>query len=280
MTKASPTSTTDSIRLSLSIAVLQEVIQRHRRRARIRNLSGLAGGISLASSVTAIFLLSPPLQLFVGAPLLVVGALLAIVAVVLFRAPLLSDEEGRFLGVSQAESVNDFELRLLELRDRRRQQPEPSQLEYQTQYQDDILFYVSELRSRGMRSRRANNVVQIITIVGSLAATALGSLAIANDTFQWMSPAITFVVGAASGVAAIYKFKDRSFYAQQTANAIDQELGAYNLGIGRYEVTTERSRDAARTMLVEEIHRLRTEQENREQNLDQPAQKEAEGEQK
>jgi hypothetical protein len=61
-------------------------------------------------------------------------------------------------------------------------------------------------------------------------------------------------------------------------NSIEQELNAFSLGIGRYLTRGGFTKEDARTVLVEELHRLRTEQENREQNLDQPSQKSTDSE--
>ena len=203
------------LRLSLSIEVLQEVIRKHRRRIRIRSASLAVGALALASSISAILLLVPPFRLFIGGPLFIIGAALIAIATVLGRQPILSQGERALLLIEHAVTHTDLELLHLEYRERRRQHPEPEPIEHQFRYQDDIGYYVDDLRARGTRSRRANNIVQVITIIGSSAATALGALAIANDLLQWWSPIITFAVTAASGVAAIYKFKDRSFYASR-----------------------------------------------------------------
>jgi hypothetical protein len=171
--------------------------------------------------LTVWYFVPPPLTTLIGSPLFVVFLVSLAVAVTSRLIKPVSASEWNFIAVDASEkglfSSRDYELLGQQLRADRRSRGEAERGDQRLSYQDDISFYVGELRARGVRSRRANNLVQIVTIVGSLAATALGSLAIANSLFQWASPAITFVVGAASGVAAIYKFKDRSFYAQQTA---------------------------------------------------------------
>jgi hypothetical protein len=79
---------------------------------------------------------------------------------------------------------------------------------------------------------------------------------------------LTFIVGIASGFMGYFKYKERSFYLQQTADSIESEWEAYEVGVGRYK----RIRDADERLaeLVEEIHRLKTEQKKRQQNLEQP----------
>lgn len=188
-----------------------------------------------------------------------------------------TDTEREFLGVSPDTRLTlpDLDLMFATLRDKRRAHPALADVNYKSLYQEGAPYYIDDLRARGVTSRRNNNVVQVITIVGSLAATGFSSLALSVDTLRWITPALTFVVGTASGLAAIFKFKDRSFYAQQTANAMEQEIDAHNLGIGRYRPLEP---EEAQSILLEELHRLRKEQEAREQNLDQPSQRTAEGE--
>ena len=100
------------------------------------------------------------------------------------------------------------------------------------------------------------------------------SISFAVEAFRVAGLVINFVVGVASGIAAYFKYKDRSFYAQQTANAIEQEWQSFNLGINRYKNTE--SNEQALITFSEEVHRLRVEQKNREQNLDQPSKRDSE----
>jgi hypothetical protein len=272
----------DALELNIQLQLVQDILRRFRRLFRVFVVSVVIGGIAGIAAVAVWYFVPPPLTALIGSPLAAVFLVAVVVAIASRSITPVSGGEWAFLepGVEDKRQFlgRDYELLGQQLRADRRARGDGARGDQRLAYQDDITFYIDELRVRGVRSRRANNIVQIITIVGSLAATALGSLAIANDQFRWASPAITFVVGTASGVAAIYKFKDRSFYAQQTANSIDQELSAFNLGIGRYAAREGFTKEDARTVLVEELHRIRTEQENREQNLDQPTQKSTDSE--
>jgi hypothetical protein len=270
------------LELNIQLQLVQDILHRFRRLFRVFVASLIIGGGAGIAAVAVWYFVPPPLTTLIGSPLLAVFLVAVVVAIASRLINPVSMSEWDFLDTEALEksefSSRDYELLNQQLRADRRSRGEGERGDRRLSYQDDISFYVDELRARGVRSRRANNLVQIITIVGSLAATALGSLAIANDLFEWASPAISFVVGTASGIAAIYKFKDRSFYAQQTANSIDQELNAFELDIGRYSTREGFTKEDARTVLVEELHRLRTEQENREQNLDQPSQKSTDSE--
>jgi hypothetical protein len=136
-------------------------------------------------------------------------------------------------------------------------------------YKEDAYADVETLRSESRSYRRVNNVLQGILIVGSLVATGVSSL-VASDAgaLWWVTPTITLIVGISSGFMGYYKYKERSFYLQQTADAIESEWEAVEVGVGRYKnIKGEEERLAE---FVEEVHRLKSEQKKRQQNLEQP----------
>jgi len=65
-----------------------------------------------------------------------------------------------------------------------------------------------------------------------------------------------------------FKYKERSFYLQQTADAIENEWDAFEVGVGRYKRISDE--EEALAEFVDEVHRLKAEQKKREQNLEQP----------
>ncbi|KNB50369.1 hypothetical protein AC230_26510 [Streptomyces caatingaensis] len=78
---------------------------------------------------------------------------------------------------------------------------------------------------------------------------------------------ITFSVGAAAGFTGYYKWRERAFYLQQTADDIERHATAFELGIHPYDDPDE---DVRLAKLAKEIELLRAEQRKREQQLDQP----------
>ncbi|TCO49323.1 uncharacterized protein DUF4231 [Kribbella antiqua] len=178
-----------------------------------------------------------------------------------------------FYGISKmegAESPDDIDLKLTVERERKAhllaaQSHQPKLRQYT--YREEIKSELDALRKGAARYRRTNNYLQAVIIVGSLAATSITSLALAEETLRWASVGTTFAVGIAAGFTGYFKFRDRSFYLQQTADAIEYERNCFDLGIGRYK---GRSEQEALVELVEEVERLRAEQRKREQNIDQP----------
>ena len=132
-------------------------------------------------------------------------------------------------------------------------------------YKEDAYADIDQLRLESKSYRRLNNALQGAVIIGSLAATGIA----ANlPVMRWVVLGVTFMVGISSGFMGYFKYKERSFYLQQTADAIEQEWEAVEVGVGRYKrIESEEERLAE---FVEEVHRLKSEQKKRQQNLEQP----------
>ncbi|WP_405876899.1 hypothetical protein [Streptomyces sp. NBC_00005] len=71
---------------------------------------------------------------------------------------------------------------------------------------------------------------------GSAATTTIGAL----DTGQqltWRGPALTlisFAIPVAAMFTGYYKFRERSYFLQQTADSAEEEAPAFRLGVGPY----------------------------------------------
>ena len=143
-------------------------------------------------------------------------------------------------------------------------------------YKDDAYSDINKFRTESTRYRRVNNMLQAVLIIGALAATGTSALTGSVPDIRWATLGMTFIVGIASGFMGYFKYKERSFYLQQTADAIESEWEAVEVGIGRYErFPTEEERLAE---FVAEVHRLKSEQKKRQQNLEQPELRHSQGE--
>jgi hypothetical protein len=143
-------------------------------------------------------------------------------------------------------------------------------------YKGEAYEDINKFRNESTRYRRVNNMLQAILIIGSLAATGTAALTASVPDIRWVTLGMTFVVGIASGFMGYFKYKERSFYLQQTADAIESEWEAVEVGIGRYQrFETEEQRLEE---FVEEVHRLKSEQKKRQQNLEQPELRHSQGE--
>jgi hypothetical protein len=135
-------------------------------------------------------------------------------------------------------------------------------------YKEDAYSDIDQLRDESKGYRTVNNFLQGIIIIGSLAATGTSAIAAELSDIRWATLGITFLVGISSGFMGYFKYKERSFYLQQTADAIESEWEAVEIGVGRYKRIE--NEDEALAEFVEEVHRLKSEQKKRQQNLEQP----------
>lgn len=166
---------------------------------------------------------------------------------------------------------DDLELRLARLRDERKflvASAEGSLKVRRVAYKEDAFSDIDQLRDESKRYRRVNNTFQGFLIIGSLAATGIAGISDRMTWDRWTILCITFLVGVASGFMGYFKYKERSFYLQQTADAIEAEWEAVEVGVGRYKRIPSEEEQLAE--FVEEVHRLKTEQKKRQQNLEQP----------
>ncbi|MWK35830.1 DUF4231 domain-containing protein [Actinomadura sp. J1-007] len=138
-----------------------------------------------------------------------------------------------------------------------------------TSYKEDAYADIDQLRQESNSYRRINNCLQGLLIIGSFAATAIAGVATSHAVLRWATPAVTFLVGISSGFMGYFKYKERSFYLQQTADSIEQEWEAVEIGVGRYKNIADENERLEE--FVAEVHRLKSEQKKRQQNLEQPA---------
>ncbi|WP_431887997.1 SLATT domain-containing protein [Nocardiopsis alba] len=147
-------------------------------------------------------------------------------------------------------------------------------------YKEDAFVYIEELRRESNFYRRVSNFFQMIIIAGaSISTLGAGTSYFVNQISIGVAIA-SFCIAVASSMTGYFKYKERSFYSQQTADAVEHEIEAFELGVGRYKAFPVDDPDGKKKSLeafAQELHRLRQDQKMREQNLDQPSSKGEEG---
>ncbi|CDO32014.1 hypothetical protein BN979_04838 [Mycolicibacterium vulneris] len=140
---------------------------------------------------------------------------------------------------------------------------------YQRQYayKDVIPRELRQLRAEAKRYGRIHNAFQSIIIIGSLGTTTAASLAATPSSLKWVTVGLSFLVGVSAGFTGYFKYRERSFYLQQTADSIEQNLSAFDLGIHPYDATDE---SLNLHKLATDIEIIKAEQRKRQQQLDQP----------
>ncbi|WP_385625514.1 SLATT domain-containing protein (plasmid) [Streptomyces sp. P8-A8] len=136
-------------------------------------------------------------------------------------------------------------------------------------YREAIPAEVGRLRAEGRRYSRWHNGLQWLLILCSAAIPAVTALYDPPQPGKGLLIGLGAAVSVITSVMGYYKFRERSFNLQQTADSIEQHLAALDLSIPPYGDSDE-ERDLAQ--FAEAVEALRDEQRKREQQLDQPHQ--------
>ncbi|MEW9515020.1 SLATT domain-containing protein [Streptomyces bacillaris] len=144
--------------------------------------------------------------------------------------------------------------------------------EHRNSYRERVPRVVERLRRDTRFYRRIHNCFQWGVFFASVATTA--------TTAFWETPqpgkTILIVLGSflafATAVTGYFKFRERAYNLQQTADQVEQHVTAFDLGITPYS-----DADAAVNLerFAENVEMLRVEQRKREQQLEQPHQGQA-----
>src|SRR5262249_18459122 len=125
-------------------------------------------------------------------------------------------------------------------------------------YREETPESVDQFRREQRYYRRIHNVLQSAIIVGSLASSTIAGLADVKGNQKSILVGVTFAVGVASGFTGYFKFRERGFHLQQTADSIDEELHNLELRVGRYRRFTDD--EEALAEFAERVELLKSEQ--------------------
>lgn len=166
--------------------------------------------------------------------------------------------------------IEELKWRLSSLADA---QPE-ALTERQLAYRGEMLDEIEKFRRESKKYRARNNFGQLLIIVGSLVMATVSSLSQAFIFLRWGTVGVSLVVGIAAGVTGYYKYKDRAFYLQQTADEMESNITAYDIGLPPYDQGSPENRLG---LLTRNVESLRVEQQKRQQQLDQPRKESPDG---
>lgn len=120
-------------------------------------------------------------------------------------------------------------------------------------------------RRKSSRNRRVHNVFQGLIIVGSIVVTSFTSAGLDEPVLRWGGAAIAALVSISAGFTGYFKFRERGFNQQQTADAIEKEYNAVDLRVGDYDT----EEDKALKIYAQRVETLKEEQRKRELQLEQ-----------
>lgn len=140
-------------------------------------------------------------------------------------------------------------------------------------YRTASLRDIESYRRDSMRNRRVHNTFQGIIIVGSIMVTSLTSAGLENPVFRWSGVVLAALVSISAGFTGYFKFRERGYNQQQTADAIEKEYNAVDLRVRQYDVPEEK----ALKLYAETVEALKEEQRKRELQLEQSSTHEERG---
>ncbi|MEU5340379.1 DUF4231 domain-containing protein [Streptomyces sp. NPDC020766] len=139
-------------------------------------------------------------------------------------------------------------------------------------YREDVTGMVEQFQADSRKYRRVHNILQSLIIIGSAATTTIAALDTGKQV-TWQSVSLTgisFAITLAAAFTGYYKYRERSFFLQQTADDIEKEANAVALGIGPYSEFEPAQDQEALKLFTQRVEDLRNEQRRRQQQLDQP----------
>ncbi|MFF0509055.1 DUF4231 domain-containing protein [Streptomyces fimicarius] len=140
-------------------------------------------------------------------------------------------------------------------------------------YREEVTSAIEKYQVDSRKYRRIHNSLQSLIMIGSASTTTIAALDTGKE-LTWQSvtlTAISFAITVAAMFTGYYKFRERSYFLQQTADAIEQEANAVTLGIGPYAPYGPDQEDEALKLFTQRVEDHRNEQRRRQQQLDQPA---------
>ncbi|WP_344570792.1 DUF4231 domain-containing protein [Streptomyces axinellae] len=186
-----------------------------------------------------------------------------------FFAPFVEQVEDRY-GLSTSELRDRLELNQAAFR-RWSSLAQAPLKERRSLYREDVAEIIAKYQAESRKYRRVHNSLQSLVMAGSTTVTTVAAL----DTREWnwqtiVVIAVGFCVALASTFTGYFKYRERSYFLQQTADAIEEEANAHALGVGQYSRFTAGQEDQALAQFTQEVEKLRNEQRRRQQQLDQP----------
>lgn len=143
--------------------------------------------------------------------------------------------------------------------------------EYGVYYQQILIPQVIEdFQKKSRLNGVIHTVLQLMVITTSLLVTGFTSgLDVKLGVhIAWIAPALSTLVSFCTAIIGFFKFRERSFHMQQTADSIEQEKTAYELGIRHYK-SYRANPEESFAEFAERVEHLREDQRKRQQQLEQ-----------
>lgn len=219
-------------------------------------------GLLAYSTVIALWRDKPTITRYVGLLAVLVSAVVA-AAVLIRTRPQLVD-------------INHRARELLHEKQKLASRLELESVESLRIYREASLDLVEQYRRRATINRRIHNIFQGIIIVLSIVVSTLTALSGELPNARWFATVFSALVGISAGLTGYFKFRERGFNLQSTADDIERNYNAAEFRLDDYsedEAEMDRLRRFAQI-----VERIKEEQRKRELQLEQsPGPKEERG---
>jgi Protein of unknown function (DUF4231) len=99
-------------------------------------------------------------------------------------------------------------------------------------YREEIPGVIEQYRKESRGYRNVHNWLQSLVMMGSAGVTTLAAMEATEWTWQKTSAVgLAFCVTVATAFTGYYKYRERSYFLQQTADAIEEEANALTLKV-------------------------------------------------
>jgi hypothetical protein len=182
-----------------------------------------------------------------------------------------------YLAIKNRRQIVEFDLNVRNLNHDRQSAAAriPSEsLESLRIYREASKDIVVAFRKRATRNLRTHNTVQAIIIIGSIVASTTTAVMAGAHPLSWVSTGLTAFVSITAGLAAYFKFRERGYNLQSTADDIEKQYNAIQFRLQDYSKFADDQEAERLRLFAESVERLREEQRKRELQLEQsPGQK-------
>lgn len=140
-------------------------------------------------------------------------------------------------------------------------------------YREASLEIIDQYRRGANRNRRVHNFFQVIIITGSIVTSSLTAMNNGNSIALRLGAAsLSGFVGISAGVTGYFKFRERGYNLQSTADEIEKHYNASQFMLDEYagsDSNSHLSEDDRLRMFARYVERLKEEQRKRELQLEQ-----------
>ncbi|MFF7436741.1 DUF4231 domain-containing protein [Streptomyces sp. NPDC008122] len=139
-------------------------------------------------------------------------------------------------------------------------------------YREAALDLIAQYRRSAGINRRIHNAFQVVIIIGSIVTSTLTAMNEGgNLTLRITTSALSALVGISAGVTGYFKFRERGYNLQSTADEIEKHYNASQFMLDEYagDGVTAPSEGERLTKFARFVERLKEEQRKRELQLEQ-----------